>query len=670
MLSGSYMAPRYNPALPPNSHANRGWLTEAIQEGESFLRNNLAYSDIDRAISILCGAVEEKLPRKLSNISSNRAKRNIREMVAILSNLRPFWGYETGDRTYDGQAETYNKLMQSWFFDCFVDQSIKEVLQYAAGVGTGYALVEWNPYYHPNGQGDIEIRAKSPKDVLPIQLPESKNIQHAYSVVIREETPITLAWSRWPEFQHLIKPDRFDTKRGSVSKYPFHSLITGAMSRLKGQTTRSSPWPVVDIYSAYINDVSHNDTGSPMIVGGGSRGPTYTVPSIGSTLLDGRIATAQDAMLFPQRRLMIGTNTCIMYDGPSFWIHGMAPLSQFSCDQWVFEFLGFSLVKDVASIQRSRNSVMRGVDDQVNLVLRPPLVWDKNSVDKTKAERFDPRQPGQSIMADFQLTGGDVVKPILPAGYSNIPNFVPAWIDYLDRLQDWMQGTPALQEIQKLNQIPESSTIDKLTEMSGSIAQDMARSMERSMRSVAQMALANFIQFYTLPRRLKILGRDGITPEDLDTDPGKMIPDEPGYDLLQRQRRHYQRFTYRITPNSLTQMQAMTTKLLYLQLSKAGFPISPWDIAKVLDIPNFGPFPEGTNNMIERWEYWQKMQLELQIQAQQMVAQSQPPDPNNPMAAIAQALNGGGGGKGGRPSSWEEAPKMESRPDRTTVTTS
>ncbi len=677
-MAGSYMAPRYSPILGPNTLANRSWLLEAIQEGNAFLRNNLAHGDIDRAVALICGAVEEKLPRKLSNISSNRIKRNVREMVAILSNLRPFWGYSSGDKRFDQQSEIYNKLMTGWFSDTFADLSIKEALQFAAVQGTGYLVVDWDPHYWPDGSGDISLRPKSARDILPVQLPDSKNLQHAYAVLIKEEMPITHAWARWPEYQHLIKPDRFDTTRGaSKILYPFHALINGVRGR--SQNTKPTPWPTVDVYYAYICDVSHNDSQSDMIVGGASRGPSYTVPSINSILPGGRgLASTQDALLFPDRRLMIGTSSCIMYDGPSFWIHGMAPVVKFSLDEWVWDYLGFSLIKDVASIQRSKNSLLRAIDDNANVRLRPPMIFDKSSVPKDQAERFDPRQPGQKMMVDMQLSA-DVIKFPIPPQYYDVPQWINEYIKYLDETTDHLMGQPGVKELSKASQIPSSDSIEKFLEMSGSIAQDMARSMERSLRGLGQMVLGNFIQYYSLPRRLKVLGKDGITPEDLDFDPGNMIPGDDDLSFEQRRRNHYRRFTYRVTPNSMTQMHSMSTRLLYLQLQKTGFPIDWFSLAKLLDIPNFAPEPEGTNNMLERWEWQQKFLLKLQMDAQAEMQAAQ--QPANPLEAIASILGGAGGGGenggpgqgagGGRPPSFNEAPQMETKSDgRTTITTS
>ena len=66
-----------------------GWLREAEQEGIAFLKSNRAYEDIDKGIDTIAGIDDDPAPESLSNVYSNRLKRQLREVVATLSNLRP-----------------------------------------------------------------------------------------------------------------------------------------------------------------------------------------------------------------------------------------------------------------------------------------------------------------------------------------------------------------------------------------------------------------------------------------------------------------------------------------------------------------------------------------------------------------------------------------------------
>jgi hypothetical protein len=132
--------------------------------------------------------------------------------------------------------------------------------------------------------------------------------------------------------------------------------------------------------------------------------------------------------------------------------------------------------------------------------------------------------------------------------------------------------------------------------------------MESFLREFAMITASNFFQFYDTPRRLAVLGSDGITFEDFDYDPGTMIPDfvndndkesnvvKPRYE---RAKEFLRSFTYHVSPGSLLAASEVTSKLLYLQLARAGI-IDVWTLLEKLDIPNVGAPPQGANTITER----------------------------------------------------------------------
>src|SRR5258706_15028012 len=72
-----------------------GWLSEARKEGSNYLRGQAAYPFLDKALAIISGMMDEQIPKNLSDLYVNRLKRQSRELVATISNLRPLWGYRT-----------------------------------------------------------------------------------------------------------------------------------------------------------------------------------------------------------------------------------------------------------------------------------------------------------------------------------------------------------------------------------------------------------------------------------------------------------------------------------------------------------------------------------------------------------------------------------------------
>src|SRR5439155_19560069 len=89
-----------------------GWLNEQISEGETWVQYQSAYKDIPRGIDIIQGRSDElsSAPTYRSSINTSRLKRDLREIIATLCNIRPFWGYTSDNRAYRPVAGMMNKV--------------------------------------------------------------------------------------------------------------------------------------------------------------------------------------------------------------------------------------------------------------------------------------------------------------------------------------------------------------------------------------------------------------------------------------------------------------------------------------------------------------------------------------------------------------------------------
>src|SRR6266403_3819589 len=128
---------------PPQAVAESlrvGWLNEVTEEGQNWLRGQRGYKDFHRSLDILAGqdSSTSLSAEYRSRVSTNRLKRNVREVVGTMSKLRPMWGYHSDNKAYASQAEMMNKVTRAWYLEQFADRSIKEALQYAAATGRGW----------------------------------------------------------------------------------------------------------------------------------------------------------------------------------------------------------------------------------------------------------------------------------------------------------------------------------------------------------------------------------------------------------------------------------------------------------------------------------------------------------------------------------------------------
>lgn len=692
--------PSYTAPPAKSSSADKlGWIKESIQEARNFLQSQPAYSEIDKSVGTIMGMHEERIPKTLSNVAVNRGKRQVREVVAMLANINPLWSYKTDNKLFDQHVNVQNKMLRAWWQSSFADRKVRDALQYSAGEGTGYIIPLWSKDYWVAGRGDIKFHTVGSRDVLPVQIGRDNDLQQAYAVSVRAEIPINKARATYPLFADLIVPDRSSPGflRRGVRKVQKH--LAPVLNLAGKDKEYGDPYfPVVDIFYTYILDLTINTTDRMIPMGQPGTSWYYEVPPYNSEIQDGvdrkgdpviRRATFEDARLYPLRRLMISTKTALIYDDTSYWFHGKVPVIPFKLDDWVWSFLGLPLLRDVSKIHNDNNELFRAITDSAKARLRPPIEYDENIISKALMERFDPRQAGQTVGYNKQMGKG--IEPILQADFYNVPNWIPEHIEKMEQRSDHLIGLADVMALARARALPAGDSIDKFMEMVGPVIQDSSRNMERSLRDCGEIWKGLAFQFYNTSRRVQVLGPNGIVEEDFDYEPGLMIPshlahenkNEPSrYTLVERAKRHQNNFFLYIVPHSLHEITQITRKMLHLQLQRTGFPIDPWTMAEVMELDNFGPAPTGTNNMIERWVAWQRMQMELRLDLERMLQKalaeaqqaSQPgggeDGTGTPYRGVLEGLlNPSARGTGGRPPSGKKAPRMQTKDggSRTTI---
>lgn len=627
--------------VPPSiagEEAVIGWINEATEEGISWCKTQRTYPDWRRALNVLSGRMDlsaEAESNYRSKISTNRLKRNIREVTGTLSKLRPLWGYYSDNKDYSEKGEMFNKITKFWYLSQMVDRSVKRALDFAAATGLGWLHPVYRRDKYGTGKGDIRLQTYGAPSVLPVQLPESGDWQEAYAVTILKELPVAMAHGMFPTFQHRLKPtsSRYWYMNDGVRKATTGNWMARAFGRVKrtAEDTNLSDL-LVPIRYTYILDLSMNTTGTPnpktgRVIPMGEFGSSwaYEVPYIGQEIPAGvdstgkelkRIADENDARLYPYRRLIISTETVRLYDGPAFDWHGMFPGVAFSLDPWPWEPLGFTLIRDGYELQMSSNEILRGNMDKTRSQLNMSLAYDINSTSKAEAERFDPMQPRGRVGYDGSAVEGAPFQPVIPPEVLKIE---PESLAMLDKLENTMDAQMAIHDVTslaKLRAVGSMDDIEKIIEANGPIVEDMSRSMEAPMRDLAVMVKYDILQYYTTPRIMRIVGSSGVTLDTFDYDPSSLIPSHlPGenverpsiYNAAQRARNVADNLDFYIMPNTLHEIHQMTMKLGLIQLRKAGVKISSQALAEAWGIPNYGQF-EG-NTEIERFQDEQEMDL-------------------------------------------------------------
>ena len=398
------------------------FVKRCIDMGIAWQNENCNQASLQKAMDILAGKTGGSLSGKWAKFTTGDLKRGILEIVESLSDIRPYWGYSTDNKSFREQSDMMSKVAKSIYMESFVDRAIKDALQYAAVSGAGFIYPFYSRTMFGAGDGEFQFMALGQPDVLPVQLPRGKNYQNAYIVTLAIPMGVAEAHARFPEFQAFLKPfakRKYGRTKGGDAQRSYDSN-RWRMHKIEGRTEQYT-----DVYFTYILDVRINygeidEKGNPILdekgnaVGKempmGQPGTSwyYTVPYVGQQITrfeNGqtveRVATEDDCRVYPQRRLMISSDLALMYDGPGFDWHSMVPIVPFYLDEWAWEDTGYSLFNGTAATQDAIDDLMRSIYRVAMARAKPGKVYnmDISTGDKTgkltsrQAEAMDPFDP-------------------------------------------------------------------------------------------------------------------------------------------------------------------------------------------------------------------------------------------------------------------------------------
>src|ERR1700677_5274280 len=179
---------------------------QAIESGRKWVEDQCSAEDIKRGIDILSDKSGSSLSAKWANITTGDLKRAINEIVETLSDIRPFWGYQTNNDAFKEEANMMNKVTKSVYLESFVDRSLHDALQFAAVTGAGFIYPYYSRSKFGSGDGEFVFMALGQPDVLPVQLPRDRSYQKAYIVTLQIPTGIAEAHARFSLFQSKLVP--------------------------------------------------------------------------------------------------------------------------------------------------------------------------------------------------------------------------------------------------------------------------------------------------------------------------------------------------------------------------------------------------------------------------------------------------------------------------------
>jgi len=658
------------------------WLRVKYGEGVVQLRKERAWDQIPTAIDYIDGKQGGNRSKALSRVSDNRLRKLALEIAATMTDVRPIWNYETMAEEYKKQGDVLNKLARAWWRNTKADRRLVSILLYAAVGGSGYGLLTYNAQLG-GGKGDLELIPFDPRDVIPVDPVFSDSIQDWRGVILRQKLPLETIKRMFPGKAPRLLGKEASWGPITMENKSYSGIISPQWEALEGRSNLQNP-PGIDVMRAYLKDDSLNLTEQPVTLGEGDW--AYTVYPMGATDDQGRLVTKEMARLYPRGRLVIFTPECILKDIPNPHWHGQFPVVRFTLDPLPWSILGSSIIGDLIPLQDSLNEALRGADDGLAQWVRRSIAADKRAMPKSALDALDARAAGYKI--NYNPAAGEPFK-VIDGPNPTVFKIFAEHIDFLKGEMEDTGGVRGVTQLAQMGQMPSADTMERYMEALSPILRLRSRSMELSLGELAEMLKVGFFQWYNTSRRIELLGKDGLTREDFNYDPGNMLPagqDDPR-NKMERTLEHHKLFSFQVAPNSWLNVSHTTQKMFNLQLFRAQM-LDPWTIWDQFDVPDAGPMPAETVPeriaIAKRQGLMQGMPPEavaMQLQAQMLQLQQQiqqmqammaappqpaaPPGPGGPAGGPPGAPPPGGPpgpkSQGGRPPSGAVAPHFETR---------
>jgi hypothetical protein len=650
------------------------WLRQKYGEGMAALKKERAFEQMSDAIRYIEGKQYTTKNKAISTIVTNRLRKIALETVATMTDVRPIWNYETYVEEYAPQGEILNKLARSWWRNTNADRRLASILLYACAGGSGYGLLTWNKELS-QGDGDLELVPFDPRDVVPIDAVYSDNIQDWRGVILRQRFPVETLRKMFPSKANYIIGKELSWSPVYPDKTGKSEAVISPLWESIDMKKNLNDVPGVDVMRAYMKDDSLNLTDATITMGEGDW--SYVVYPMGGNTPDGTPITKDMARLYPRGRLVIFTPECVLRDIPNPHWHGQFPVIRFTLDPLPWTLLGTSLIGDLIPLQDALNQALRGTEDGLRQWVQRSVAADKRSMPKSALDALDTRMGG--LKFHYNPAAGEPFK-VIDGPDPQVFTLYEKIIEFFKTEIEDVSGMRGVAQLAQMGQMPSADTMERYMEALSPILRLRSRSMEISLSQLANMIKIGFYQWYSAPRRIELLGKDGVSREDFDFDPANMVPAGHG-DRATRTMKHQKLFSFQVAPNSWLNVSHTTQKMFMLQLLRENL-MDPWTVWKQFDVADAGPQPAET--VPERIKYAKELglmqgptpelvqaQLKLQIQQVQMqLLQMQQMMQQIQMGPEAGGAPPGGAGPGGssppkgqqgRPPSGAIPPHFETR---------
>ena len=533
------------------SRRRKEWLRAANDEADAYQRDSRELQEMPRDILYLMGDQwPARRPRYKAAPVNNRLLRSMEQTVAILTDLSPSYEVKASDEVFDDQAALLTKTCKAWWIKNDVDFQLAMAVIYAY-LTTGFLRICWNPRL-ANGRGDFQVYPLSPYDVKPIG---PAHLFQDWEGCIYESVR-SIPWFRrnFPGAGSTVQSDinlsRFarPLNKPAQMNQASYDMLSPQMQRWVG--------PQHDIGHTAIRQAWYRE----FWIKDYSLNTSQNVVQMGTPGTNWYYEVQPNKPLYPRGRLICtgGNDFQVLYDGPNFYWHGKFLFIMLRLKPVPWQMYGLSELRTKIPLQDIVNSILAGVLDMIKKALAPPLVFPDNAFSDAIKNTLDPNMPNAKI--GYNPIAGTAPEwgpaPVIPA-------YVQNTLGYSQNEMDDDSGLLDLSGLARKKITPAGDTLQGLKESQQTIMRLRGRYISIALRDLGEQMTPNFMQFYTLNRRMWMFGRTGVTYQDVwDTRDATMVP--AGRSPLQ----HAQNFSFEITDSSLLNLNKNDDRMLAMALRR------------------------------------------------------------------------------------------------------
>ena len=463
-----------------------------------------------------------------SRFVDNRLAKARFDHLSLLTDLRPIIQVTTSVDAYRQTADVISRMIEANWKRQAIDMDVVTVADIADFYGTGF----WR--LGASKPGVMNVTPCGPDQVMPIQ--PGFDIQESTAVAYRTWKSVQWLKNKFPFSANGIEreitnqpmygaaggsADISFNRPNNIDQVTWNGLAQGMKRALgvRGTPTQESAtgqyFKTLEVEEYFVDDPTTNDSRNNVII---------SDPFLPFDAHNWWYSAAPTKRLYPRKRHMVFSGSRLLSDGPSPYWHGLYPFATLRFNPVFWSFWGVSRYRNLLPVNSAINEIVAGALDLVKRALNPTAVTKQNALSDAAWKEFFPDLPGMKLKMNSTMNLGDAVSYVAPP---DIPAYVFQLLTgFLVPEFDRLSGAVDVNEIAGKKQIASADSIDMMRDSQNTGVRLEERCMEVFLRDAGTQVISNELQFSTAEERLKILGEEGLTPQDFNKEMGNLLPED------------------------------------------------------------------------------------------------------------------------------------------------